>query len=155
MPPSTTTSQEDSASAVSDALVPPVETVRSCADRERRLTEYIRAHTGEDIAVRLTPHVPTACVIPTSEEALIESDNAEFSNDEARQLVESADADYLVLISTAPATVDNLPISDQLTADRAQQFGYALHELGHIRYTAIADSAARLEDRVDEEFQEF
>jgi hypothetical protein len=155
MSSSRSSTQSDSASAASDALTPPAETVRSCADRERRLTEYIRAHTGEDIAVRLTPHVPTACVIPTSEEALIDSDNAEFSDDEARQLVESVDADYLVLISTHPANVDNLPIDDQLTADRAQQFGYALHELGHIRYTAIADAAARLEDRVDEDHQEF
>jgi hypothetical protein len=155
MSSSHSSTQSDSASAASDALAPPAETIRSCADRERRLTEYIRAHTGEDIAVRLTPHVPTACVIPTSEEALIDSDNAEFSDDEARQLVESVDADYLVLISTHPANVDNLPIDDQLTADRAQQFGYALHELGHIRYTAIADAAARLEDRVDEDHQEF
>jgi hypothetical protein len=155
MSSSHSSTQSDSASTASDALAPPAETVRSCADRERRLTEYIRAHTGEDIAVRLTPHVPTACVIPTSEEALIDSDNAEFSDDEARQLVESVDADYLVLISTHPANVDNLPIDDQLTADRAQQFGYALHELGHIRYTAIADAAERLEERVDKQHQEF
>ncbi|WP_273836875.1 VWA domain-containing protein [Halococcus sp. PRR34] len=93
--------------------------------------------------------------MPTSEEALIESDNADFADDEARQLVESVDADYLVLISTRPATIDNLPIADQLTADRAQQFGSALHELGHIRYTAIANAAALLEERVDEAHQEF
>lgn len=148
-------SQPDSTSVVSDVLTPPAETVRSCADRERRLTEYIRAHTGEDIAVWLTPRVPTACVTPTSEEALVESDNAEFSNEQARKLAESIDADYLVLIGTHPANVENLPISDQLTADRAQQFGYALHELGHIRYTAIADAASLLEERVDEDWQEF
>ena len=136
-------------------LVPPAEVVRSSADRERRLTEYIRAHTGADICVRLTPHVPTACVIPTSKEALIESDNADFSDEQVRQLVATVDADYLVLISTYPANVDSLPITDQLTADRAQQFGYALHELGHIRYTAIADAAALLEDRIGEEYREF
>ncbi|EMA54555.1 von Willebrand factor A [Halococcus salifodinae DSM 8989] len=99
--------------------------------------------------------MPTAFVVPTSEEALIESDNADFADDEARQLVESVDANYLVLISTRPATIDNLPIDDQLTADRAQQFGSALHELGHIRYTAIANAAALLEERVDEAHQEF
>lgn len=152
---SSVATQSDSATAASDALAPPAETVRSCADRERRLTEYIRAHTGEDIAVRLSSDVPTAFVVPTSEEALIESDNADFADDEARQLVESVDADYLVLISTRPATIDNLPIDDQLTADRAQQFGSALHELGHIRYTAIANAAALLEERVDEAHQEF
>ena len=141
--------------ATGGVLVPPAEVVRSSADRERRLTEYIRAHTGADISVRLTPHIPTACVIPTSEEALIESDNADFTDEQARQLVAAVEADYLVLISTRPAVIDNLPITDQLTADRAQQFGYALHELGHIRYTAIADAAALLEDRVDEEYQEF
>ena len=139
----------------SGVLAPPAEAVRLSADRERRLTEYIRAHTGADICVRLTPRVPTACVIPTSEDALIESDNADFTDEQARQLVTSIDADYLVLISTRPANVDSLPITDQLTADRAQQFGYALHELGHIRYTAIAEAAAVLEDRVDEEYQEF
>lgn len=155
MSSSHSSTQSDSASAASDALAPPAETVRSCADRERRLTEYIRAHTGEDIAVRLSSDVLTAFVVPTSEEALIKSDNAEFSDDEARQLVESVDADYLVLISTHPATLDNLPIDDQLTADRAQQFGSALHELGHIRYTAIADVVALLKERVDEDHQEF
>jgi hypothetical protein len=155
MSSSESASQSDSASAASESLAPPAETVRACADRERRLTEYIRAHTGEDIVIRLTPHVLTACVMPTSEESLVESDNAEFSAEQAEQLVESVNAEYLVLISTHPATVDNLPISDQLTADRAQQFGYALHELGHIRYTAIADAAALLEGQVDEEYQEF
>ena len=155
MSSSQSTSQSDSVSAASESLAPPAETVRACADRERRLTEYIRAHTGEEIAVRLTPHVPTACVMPTSEESLVESDNAEFSAKQAEQLVESVDADYLVLISTQPATVDNLPISDQLTADRAQQFGYALHELGHIRYTAIADAATLLEEQVDEDYHGF
>ena len=141
--------------ATGGVLAPPAEAVRSSTDRERRLTEYIRAHTGADICVRLTPHVPTACVIPTSEEALIESDNVDFTDEQARQLVDSVDADYLVLISTHPANVDSLPITDQLTADRAQQFGYALHELGHIRYTAIADAAALLENHVEEEYQEF
>ena len=155
MTSSHSSTQWDSASAASDALAPPAETVRSCADRERRLTEYIRAHTGEEIAVRLSPDVPTAFVVPTSEEALIESDNGEFSDNEARQLVESVDADYLVLISSHPATLENLPIDDQLTADRAQQFGSALHELGHIRYTAIADAAALLKERVGEDHQEF
>ena len=144
-----------STSAASEALVPPAEAVRACTERQRRLTEYIRGHTGADIAVRLTPYVPTACVMPTSEETLVESDNADLSSKEAQQLADSVDADYLVLISTAPATVDRLPISDQPTADRAQQFGYALHELGHIRYTAIADAATLLEERVNEEHQEF
>jgi|AntDeeMetagen134_2_1112570.scaffolds.fasta_scaffold01004_2 Mg-chelatase subunit ChlD len=144
-----------STSAASEALVPPAETIRACTNRQRRLTEYIRGHTGEDIAVRLTPFVPTACVMPTSEETLAESDNADLSSKEAQQLADSVDANYLVLISTAPATVDRLPLADQLTADRAQQFGYALHELGHIRYTAIAASASRIKDRVEEEHQEF
>jgi hypothetical protein len=145
----------ESTGAASNALVPPAETVRACTDRQRRLTEYIRGHTGENIAVRLTRFVPTACVMPTSEETLVESDNADLSSDEAQQLANSVDADYLVLISTAPATIDRLPIDDQLTADRAQQFGYALHELGHIRYTAIAASASTINDRVDEGYRDF
>lgn len=139
----------------SEVLTPPAEGVRACSDRQQRLTEYIRGHTGEDIAVRLTPSVPTACVMPASEETLAEAEDADISTQEAEQLTDSIDANYLVLISTAPATLDRLPINDQLTADRAQQFGYALHELGHIRYTAIAESASKIESRIEDEHQDF
>lgn len=149
------TNRSGGTSAANEVLVPPAETVRACTDRQRRLTEYIRGHTGANIAVRLTQFVPTACVMPTSREKLVDSNNADFSPEEAERQVESVDADYLVLISTAPATTERLPISDQLTADRAQQFGYALHELGHIRYTAIAASASMIRERVEKGHQAF
>ena len=149
------TNRSEISSVASEVLTPPAETARTCTERQRRLTEYIRGHTGENIAVRLTPFVRTACVMPTSREKLVDSDNTDFSLEEADRLANSVDADYLVLISTAPATTERLPFSDQLTADRAQQYGYALHELGHIRYTAIAASASMLRERVEEGHQEF
>lgn len=149
------TNRSDVSSVASEVLTPPAEEARTCTDRQRRLTEYIRSHTGANVAVRLTPFVPTACVMPTSREKLVDSDNADLSREEAQRIVNSVDADYLVLISTDPAAIDRLPFSDQLTADRSQQYGYALHELGHIRYTAIATCASMLRDRVEKGYQEF
>ena len=149
------TNRSDVRDVASEVLTPPAEEARTCSDRQRRLTEYIRGHTGANVAVRLTPFVRTACVIPTSREKLVDSDNADFSPEEAQRVVNSVDADFLVLISTDPATVERLPFSDQLTADRSQQYGYALHELGHIRYTAIATCASMVRDRVEESHQGF
>jgi Mg-chelatase subunit ChlD len=128
---------------------------RRSQQRTRRLTEYIQAHTGENIEVVLTSHVQTACVLPADADRLIDADATDFDQQAAQQLVEAVDGDYLVLISTNPANLDNLPLDDQLTADRAQQFGLSLHELGHIRYTNISVVADHLNERVDEEYQEF
>jgi Mg-chelatase subunit ChlD len=119
------------------------------------LTEYIQAHTGENIEVVLTSHVQTACVLPADADRLIDADATDFDQQAAQQLVDAVDGNYLVLISTNPANLDNLPLDDQLTADRAQQFGLSLHELGHIRYTNISVVADHLNERVDEEYQEF
>ncbi|WP_254841500.1 MULTISPECIES: VWA domain-containing protein [Haloarculaceae] len=119
------------------------------------MTEYIQAHTGENIEVVLTSHVQTACVLPADADRLIDADATDFDQQAAQQLVDAVDGDYLVLISTNPANLDNLPLDDQLTADRAQQFGLSLHELGHIRYTNISTVADHLDERVDEEYQEF
>lgn len=149
------TNRSDVSSVASEVLTPPAEEARTCSARQRRLTEYIRGHTGANVAVRLTPFVRTACVMPTSREKLVDSDNADFTREEAQRVVNAVDADFLVLISTDPAVVERLPFSDQLTADRSQQYGYALHELGHIRYTAIATCASMLRDRVEESYQEF
>ena len=128
---------------------------RRSSQRTRRLTEYIQAHTGENIEVVLTSHVQTACVLPADADRLIDADATDFDQQAAQQLVDAVDGDYLVLISTNPANLDNLPLDDQLTADRAQQFGLSLHELGHIRYTNISTVADHLDERVDEEYQEF
>jgi len=128
---------------------------RCSSQRTRRLTEYIQAHTSENIEVVLTSHVQTACVLPADADRLIDADATDFDQQAARQLVDAVDGDYLVLISTNPANLENLPLDDQLTADRAQQFGLSLHELGHIRYTNISIVADHLNERVDEEYQEF
>jgi hypothetical protein len=149
---STTTT---TSSIANDVLAPPAALTRASNERERRLADYVRAHTGADVTVRLSREVDTAFVVPTSEEALRDTENASIPKAEATRLVTQIDADYLIVISTQPATLDRLPITDQLTADRAQQFGYALHELGHIRYTAMAKAAALLEKTIDEPYQEF
>lgn len=128
---------------------------RRCSQRTRRLTEYIQAHTGENIEVVLTSHVQTACVLPADADRLLDADATDFDQQAARQLVDAVDGDYLVLISANPANLENLPLDDQLTADRAQQFGLSLHELGHIRYTNISIVADHLNERVDEAYQEF
>jgi hypothetical protein len=138
-----------------DVLAPPADIARASDERERRLTDYIRAHTGADVAVRLSPAVDTAFIAPTSEEALLETENADVSNAESKRLVSQIEADYLIVISTHPATLDRLPLTDQLTADRAQQFGFALHELGHIRYTAMAQVGTLLEQTIDEAHHDF
>jgi Mg-chelatase subunit ChlD len=145
------TGTETAASVTPDAP----EQARQSSQRARRLTEYVRAHTGENIEVVLTPHVKTACVLPADTDRLIDTDATDFDKRSARQLVNAVDGDYLVLISTNPANLENLPLGDQLTADRAQQFGLSLHELGHIRYTNISVVADHLDERVDEEYQEF
>ena len=145
------TGTETAASVTPDAP----EQARQSSQRARRLTEYVRAHTGENTEVVLTSHVETACVLPADTDRLIDTDATDFDKRSARQLVDAVDGDYLVLISTNPANLENLPLDDQLTADRAQQFGFSLHELGHIRYTNISAVAGHLDERVDEEYQEF
>jgi hypothetical protein len=142
-------------SVADNMLGSPAALTRASNERERRLADYVRAHTGADVTVRLSREVDTAFVVPTSEEALRDTENADVSHDEAQRLVSQIEANYLIVISTHPATLDRLPITDQLTADRAQQFGFALHELGHIRYTAMAKAAALLEKTIDEPYQAF
>lgn len=150
-----TLTPHDSGAEAAAAVTPdPPTQARQSSKRTRRLTEYIQAHTGEDIEVVLTPYVRTACVLPADVDRLIDADATDFDSEAARQVVDAVDGDYLVLISTRPADLSSLPLADQLTADRAQQFGLSLHELGHIRYTNIGTIADRLEDRVEDEYRE-
>jgi len=151
----TLTSRSTGAASAASVLPDRPAQARRSSQRTRRLTEYIQAHTGENIEVVLTGHVKTACVLPADADSLIDADATDFDQQAARQLVDAVDGDYLVLISTNPANLQNLPIDDQLTADRAQQFGLSLHELGHIRYTNISVVASHLRERVDDEYQEF
>lgn len=142
-------------SKTSTDLFPPAPVVRASNDREQRLTDYVRGHTGADITVWLSAAVETAFVAPTTEAALVEADESDLARDDAKRVVEQIDPEYVIAIPTKPARLDRLPLDDQLTADRAQQFGFALHELGHIRYTNIGESAALLNDAVEEAHKEF
>lgn len=144
-----------STSKTSTDLFPPAPVVRASNDREQRLTDYVRGHTGADITVCLSAAVETAFVVPTTETALVEADQCDLAREEANQVVEQVESEYVIAIPTQPARLEQLPIDDQLTADRAQQFGFALHELGHIRYTDISESAALLDDAVEETHKEF
>lgn len=150
-----TLKQHSSSTRTAAATPDPPAQARRSTRRKHRLTEYIQAHTGESIEVVLTPHVQTACVLPADEDSLIDADSTDFDQRAAKQLVAAVDGDYLVLIGTHAANLDSLPIDDQLTADRAQQFGLALHELGHIRYTAIGEAADRITNTVDDDYEDF
>ncbi|WP_158598784.1 VWA domain-containing protein [Haloarcula sp. Atlit-120R] len=77
------------------------------------------------------------------------SDATEFERQQAAQLLESVDAEFLILVTTDPASIDRIPVNDQLTADHAHQFGLAFHELLHILKTAIGPIAELLESEIE------
>ena len=131
--------------------------VRSSAGRTDRLRSFLQGHLppGVDIEVVLTPAVQTAAVLPADVDALVSSDATELERRQAAQLLEGVDAEFLVLITTAPAPLDRVPLNDQLTADHAHQFGLAFHELLHILKTAIVPIAALLDAEVDSEYHRY
>ncbi|MFD1597087.1 VWA domain-containing protein [Haloplanus litoreus] len=77
------------------------------------------------------------------------SDTTNLERQQAAQLLENVDAEFLVLVTTEPAPLDRVPVNDQLTADHAHQFGLAFHELLHILKTAIGPIAELLETEID------
>ncbi|WP_255152702.1 VWA domain-containing protein [Halorarius halobius] len=125
--------------------------VRTSSGRTERLRAFVRGHLppGIDVEVVLTPAVETAAVLPASLDALVASDATEFERQQAEQLLENVDAEFLVLVTTQPAPLDQIPVNDQLTADHAHQFGLAFHELLHILKTAIGPIAELLETEID------
>lgn len=110
---------------------------RSSRRRKQRLTDYVVSKTNADIEVILTSAIQTAAV--TSQSALEEGQELglveQDAIDQLQALAGGADAEYLMFITTRPANLDRLPFSDQLAADRMQQYGLALHESLHITYT--------------------
>ena len=131
--------------------------VRSSAGRADRLRSFLQGHLppGVDIEVVLTSAVQTAAVLPADVDALVSSDATELERRQAAQLLEGVDAEFLVLITTAPAPLERVPLNDQLTADHAHQFGLAFHELLHILKTAIVPIAALLDAEVDSEYHRY
>ncbi|WP_324665734.1 VWA domain-containing protein [Haloarcula sediminis] len=125
--------------------------VRTSASRSDRLRAFIRGHLplGLDVEVILTPAVKTAAVLPAEADALVRSDATELERQQAAQLLESVDAEFLILVTTDPAPIDRIPVNDQLTADHAHQFGLAFHELLHILKTAIGPIAELLESEIE------
>jgi hypothetical protein len=135
----------------------PVE-VRTSKQRAGEIKQYILgllpAHLSKTVDVVITENVPTAAVLPATEDALITDDQTAFDRQQARNLIESVDGDYLVLI-TGRETPDAGPLNDELSADRAHQFGLAFHETLHILKTAFAGVQTLLDERVDDQYQEF
>ncbi len=130
--------------------------VRTSSGRTERLRAFIRGHlpTETDVEVVLTPAVETAAVLPANLDALVASDATEFERQQAEQLLENVDAEFLVLVTTQPAPLGRIPVNDQLTADHAHQFGLAFHELLHILKTAIGPIAELLETEIDTDYRQ-
>ncbi|WP_147270954.1 VWA domain-containing protein [Haloplanus salinus] len=130
--------------------------VRTSSGRTERLRAFIHSHlpTETDVAVVLTPSAETAAVLPADLDALVASDATEFERQQAEQLLENVDAEFLVLVTTQPAPLGRIPVNDQLTADHAHQFGLAFHELLHILKTAIGPIAELLETEIDPEYRQ-
>jgi hypothetical protein len=145
-------------SLAADLTTPSPAEVRTSKQRAEEIKQYILgllpAHISKTVDVVITENVPTAAVLPATEDALLTDDRTGFSRQQARSLIESVDGDYLVLI-TGHETPDAGPLNDELSADRAHQFGLAFHETLHILKTAFAGVQTLLSKRVDDEYQNF
>jgi Mg-chelatase subunit ChlD len=143
-----------------DALTPPeAAQVRTSQERAEALKQYIEgllpSHLAADVDVVITEQVSTAAVLPATEDALLDGDETDFDRQQAKQLVERVDGDYLVLVTGREADTDAICLSDQLTADTAHQFGLAFHETLHVLKTSFGAVQTLVEDEVDEQYQEF
>jgi len=134
------------------------ESVRKSPDRENSIRQYITgllpSHLEHTVAVRITPTVPTACVVPADQDVITEREDITLSDKQAAGMVEDADADYLVLV-TSRAAPEKVPASDQLTADRAHQFALAFHETLHILKTAFGTLTKLLDEEISDEYAGF
>jgi len=124
---------------------------RTSLRRTERLRAFVNSHLPAeiDVEVVLTPAVQTAAVLSANIEALVSSDATDIERQQAAQLLESVDAEFLILVTTDPAPIDRIPVNDQLTADHAHQFGLAFHELLHILKTAIGSISELLESEIE------
>lgn len=147
----------DPRTAATAATPSEAEQVRCSPERAQRLTDYIQGilppHISTKVDVIVTPAVETAAVLPATAEALLDADETDLPPEQARQLVEQIDGEYLVLVTAQPTPTDRIPVNDQLTADRAHQFGLAFHETLHILKTAISGVTRLLQEEVAEEYQ--
>jgi hypothetical protein len=145
-------------SRAAEIATPSPAEVRTSKQRAEEIKQYILgllpAHISKSVDVVITEQVPTAAVLPATEDALLTDGQAEFDRQQARRLIESVDGDYLVLI-TARETPDAGPLDDELSADRAHQFGLAFHETLHILKTAFKGIQTLLADDVEDQYRDF
>ena len=105
--------------------------VRASAGRRDRLRAFLQGHlpTGVDIEVVLTPAVQTAAVLPADIDALVSSDATDLERQQAAQLLEGIDGEFIVLITTAPAPLERVPLIITVTDDRPSDVEAVTHEL--------------------------
>jgi Mg-chelatase subunit ChlD len=130
--------------------------VRQSEHREQRLKNYVRGllppEIRHDIGVTLTDEVPTAMVMPASEDRIAEA-SVEVSREQAKQLAASVDGEFAIFVSSQPTAVNSVPVTDQITADHARQFGLVLHETLHLLKTDIAGQNQVLEANVGDRWR--
>lgn len=140
------------------AIQPTPAEIRTSNQRASEIRQYVLgllpAHISERVDVIIAPGIRTAAVLPATEDALVADGQGAFARQQAKQLVSQVDGEYLVLI-TGNAAPEGGPISDELSADRAHQFGLAFHETLHILKTAFGGIRDLMERDVDEQYQGF
>jgi len=149
----------DTTARAADLTPPEAAQVRTSRKRAEGLKQYIEgllpSHLAAEVDVVITEKVSTAAVLPATEDALLDGDETDFDRQQAKQLVERVDGDYLVLVTGREADTSSICISDQLTADTAHQFGLAFHETLHILKTSFGAVQTLVEDEVEEQYQDF
>ncbi|SEO19594.1 von Willebrand factor type A domain-containing protein [Halorientalis persicus] len=132
--------------------------IRGSESRRKRLKRYLNGalppSVSASIDVHLTPAIDTALIMPVSEDAVLESSSSPLDDAsvQAQQLINQSDGDYLVVISSQPAPLSDLPCTTQLAADRYRQFGAATHELLHALKTANGAVADLIDDGVEDQY---
>ena len=133
--------------------------VRLSAQRSKHLEQYIHgllpSNIRASVDVRISEHVDTAAVLPAHEDELYHSEQTNLERHQAKQIVDSTEADYIVLITGKETSTDSIPLEDQLTADSAFQFGAALHETLHIIKTAFKAVDELVQANIEEEYQDY
>jgi hypothetical protein len=128
------------------------ERLRKSPRRRRELEDTVESHapSNVDVDIILTDEIETACV--TSWDAVDANDAYDdiVGGHRLADLQQRCDGDYVMFVRASAAPTEYLPTSDQQVADRIMQFGFALHELGHIRYTPFTESVEIMDDRLDQ-----
>ncbi|QLH82126.1 vWA domain-containing protein [Halosimplex pelagicum] len=149
----------DTAATAADLTPPEAAQVRTSRQRAASLKQYIEgllpSQLAAEVDVVITEQVSTAAVLPATAEALLDGEETDFDRQQAKQLVERVNGDYLVLVTGREADTSAICLSDQLTADTAHQFGLAFHETLHILKTSFGAVQTLVEDEVEDQYQEF